>query len=267
MLALTMLALLMLVVAVFAGAVFSCTDRFPSSYVLELPNVPAEWVSILGEPNWRIEWYNPDGQKQINDYPAGETGNIEIDIPVTWTNPVTAFPFWPAYNLLPGIFKPCGALFPFDIKDGKLHLSWKAGVDSIYYQELVFAYIQNTDSNNETRIPVNFDWPRFRELFESDILGEAVRRDPWLVDWRTFAERTISSNFDRRRIIPEAAELKTFPVPAGSWHGVSPFSKPIIFAGGVQPVFPVRPGLNVWVSQKGILRVNGNSWVFNEIRN
>ena len=190
-------------------------------------------------------------------------------IPVTWTNPVVAWPFWPDHNLPPNILMPCGALFPFNASASKkntnrLILSWDAGIDAIFYWELALANSRK-ESVNTARIPANFDWLRFRELFRTNALSEAVIKDPWLVNWRTLAERTVESNFDRRRIVPETAESRHFPVPAGTWYGASPFAEPLIFAEGEQPVFPVRPGLNVWVSKEGILRVNGNTWVFTEI--
>jgi hypothetical protein len=241
-----------------------CTDRFPSSYILELPQMPSAWVSLLGEPHWRVEWVSPGGQKQIEDFPPGSLSGLEIEIPVTWPNPVTAWPYWPAFSLLPKIFKPAGALFPFDVSDDRLLLSWEAGPDTVFYWELVNAVSAIGYNKGDSRIPINFDWPRFRELFEAEALDEAVCEDPWLVNWRTLAERTIESNFDRRRIVPEEIELKHFPVPVGLWYGVSPFAKPLFLANGEQPVFPVHSGFNVWVSAEGILRVNGNTWIFNK---
>jgi len=111
-------------------------------------------------------------------------------------------------------------------------------------------------------MPANFDWLRFRELFETDILNESVCEDPWLVNWRFAAEKTAANNFDRRRLVPEAAELTSFNVPAGLYYGTSPFAKPLYFKQGEKPAFPIRPGMNVWVSSEGILRVNANAWVF-----
>jgi hypothetical protein len=255
---------LLVSVLLLALVLTCCTDRFPSRYILELPEVPYTWVSLLGEPHWRLEWIDPSGHKQIIDYPPDMFSGIEIEIPITWTNPVTAWPHWPSLNLLPGIFKPCGALFPFDANSNRLRLSWEAGPDTVFYWELVNVISAIGYKENETKTPANFDWQRFRELFNSEILSEAVLRDPWVVNWRNVAERTIESNFDRRRIVPETAEIKHFPVPAGAWYGTSPFSNLLFFAEGVLPVFPIRPGLNVWVSEKGILRVNGNTWFFLE---
>jgi len=242
-----------------------CTDRFPSMYTLELPEVPTTWLTLLGEPNWRIEWITPNGLRQIDDFPP-ETSFFEIEIPVTWTNPVIAWPYWPSHSLLPGVFKPAGALFPFDVDTNLLRLSWEAGHGAIFYREMAFAYDQN-----DSRIPVNFDWLRFRELFSEGTLSTAVCEDPWVVDWRTVAERTIESGFDRRRIVAEAATLIFVSAPSGfsddvwrggRWHGTSPFAKPLTFELWEPTLFPVRPGINVWVSELGILRVSGNSWVF-----
>ena len=248
-----------------------CRDICPSSYTLELPKMPDILVSLLGEPHWQIEWIDPAGQKQTAIITPNDSGiqlNMEIKMPVTFANPVIAWPYWSNHNLIPGHFKPAGALFPFDVNGGNLCLSWEAGVDAFFYWELVYA-----NENNLSKIPANFDWPRFRELFKGETLSEAVRKDPWLVNWRSAAERTISGNFDSRRLIPEETELKTIPYHiyaqtdnwSGVWYGTSMFEKPLTFAEGESPVFKIRPGINIWISEKGILRVNGNAWVFNDI--
>jgi len=251
----------------------SCQDRFPSGYILELPEVPQSWYSLLGEPHWRLEWFDPSGFTQRKDIPPGilqplhsnerfPRRNIEIELPVTWVNPVTAWPYWPEQNLIPGFFKPAGALFPFDISGKKLCLSWKSGPDTLFYRELALA-----NDRQEAKIPANFDWLRFRELFNTEVLNEAVRRDPWLVDWAYVAERTISSNFDRRRLVPQAGEPLRIPVPSGPWYGTSPFADALFFAEGETPVFIVRPGINVWISAGWILRINGRTWVLTEMVN
>lgn len=251
----------LITVIVLAAQLCCCVDRFSCRYVLELPELPVAWVSILGEAWWRVEWVDPTGQKRTAEFPPGTLTGVTVEIPVTWTTPVTASPFWHSYNLLPGIFKPAGALFPFDVseKGDKLRLSWEAGPDAVFYWELVFAYDQKS-----SKIPSNFDWLRFRELFLSETLNEAVLEDPWLVDWRSLAERTITVNFDRRRVVPETVELRTIPVPSGYWYGTSPFAAPLFFTEEQQPVFPVRSGVNVWISAEGILKVNGETWMFIE---
>jgi hypothetical protein len=246
-----------------------CRDFTPSRYVLTLPEPPGPWILLLGTPHWRLEWLDPGNQKQIMDILPGETGKtgkvgrdgraFEIEIPVTWANPVTAWPYWPEHNLSLGVFKPAGAIFPLDVSGENLCLSWEAGLDSVFYRELALA-----NNENELKIPANFDWQRFRLLFEDDALNEAVREDRWLVNWSFVAERTINANFDRRRLVPEASESLSIPVSGGPWYGVSPFAGPLYFSEDETPVFPVRPGLNVWISNEGILRCNGKTWVFNE---
>ena len=239
-----------------------CRDITPSGYALRLPAPPEHWVSLLGEPCWRLEWFDPDGRLQMSDFApsaSGETFPGEIKIPETWANPVTAWPFWPEHNLIPGLFKPAGALFPFDTGGDRLNLTWEKGVDAVFYRELALA-----NEGNRARLPANFNWPRFRELFTTGLLNEAVCKDPWLVDWRSAAEKTVVNNFDRRRLVPEASAAKAVPVPEGTWYGSSPFAEPLFFAAGTTPVFSVRPEINVWISSEGILRINGDVWIFIE---
>ena len=243
--------------AIFAVVLLSgCRgDRYSYVYTLELPEPPAAWVSLLGQPNWKVEWLNTDGQKMSKNILPGQ--NAEIAVPVTFTNPVTAWPWWS--GLAAGFFKPAGALFPFDVSGEKLSLSWEAGPDTVFYWELAAAYNQN-----EKKIPANFDWLRFRELFWTDILSGAVREDPWLIDWKNVAEKTISSNFDRRRLVPRVVESVSIEVHSGPWYGTSPFAEPLRFAEGETPVFPVGEGDNLWISREGILRRAGKIWVFTD---
>jgi hypothetical protein len=236
-----------------------CAGVAPSVYDVVLPELPEAWVSLLGAPCWRLEWLDKDGSRRIADILPGKS--MEVEIPVTWANPVTAWPYWPDKNLPAGIFKPACALFPFDADGGRLFLSWKAGLDVVFYRELALAGGQDASK----KIPANFDWSRFRELFIEDSLNEAVRKDPWLVDWRFVAEKTISSNFDRRRLVPEASTSVNIPVGRGPWYGTSPFSAPMLFQEDKEPVFPVRPGLNVWVSPNGILRYSGKTWTLSQV--
>jgi hypothetical protein len=253
----------LLVCLAMVSLLSGCGAIFPDGYTLRFPQIPEPWVSILGEPHWRVEWLDPGGEKRSKDIKPGE--NLKIELPATWASPVTAFPFWSRYNLFPGLFMPAGALFPFDVSGEELRLSWKAGVDTVFYWELANAIASYTGTQNKTKIPANFDWQRFRELFITDVLSEAVRQDPWLVDWQSVAERTISGNFDRRRLIPQGTTPLAIPVPAVTWYGTSPFAAPLIFTD-ISPVFPVRTGsgsgVNVWVSTEGILRVSGKTWVF-----
>jgi len=250
------------IIFVISAQLISCADRFPSGYKLEFPETPEPWVSLLGEPHWRLEWLDTNGQKQVKDHPPrGSQNQIELELPVTWTNPVTARPYWPEHNLFAEVFKPAGALFPFDANGDYLNLSWEAGPDTVFYWELALA-----NEANYSKIPANFDWLRFRELFTAKTLSEAVCENPWLVNWRYVAEKTIASNFDRRRITAETAVSFPIPVFEGPWYGTSPFAKPVLAEKGEIPAFPVCSGVNVWVSASGILRVNGKTWVFTELK-
>ena len=246
-----------LAVAVLVLQFACCEDRFPSGYILEFPKAPEQWVSLLGQPHWRVEWLDPEGRRQTADVLPG--GSLEIELPVTWTNPVTARPYWPGLNLFAGLFMPAGALFPFDVIGNRLRLSWEAGPDTVFFWELAQAGGPDGSKN-----PANFDWPRFRGLFQSGELNKEVDQDPWLVDWRFVAEKTVEGNFDRRRLVPQAVDFVNIPVSAGTWYGTSPFAEPLSFAEGQPQSFPVRPGLNVWICREGILRVNGRTWVFTE---
>jgi hypothetical protein len=232
-----------------------CGDNNFSSFIVELPEAPKSWVHLLGEPHWRIEWFDPEGQKQVKDILPGVIA--EVEIPITWTNAVAAYPWWPDYNLAPGLFKPAGALFPYDIFSNRLCLTWKAGVDTIFYYELAYA-----NSQDIKKIPANFDWIRFRELFESDVLSGDVCKDPWLINWRNVAEKTISGSFDRRRLVPQAAETVNVHLSARCWYGTSPFSEPLLFPDGEPLVFYSIPDANTWISEEGILRCNGKILIF-----
>ena len=243
------------VVLVAAMQLTCCRDRFSSVYTLQMPQAPEAWISVLGQPHWRVDFLDKDGNRQSKDILPGQSA--EIELPITWTNPVTAWPNWPSHNLFAGFFKPAGALFPFDVSDKRLLLSWEAGVDTVFYWELALKNDQNLK-----KIPANFDWLRFRELFKTDMLSDAVCKDPWLVDWSYVAEKTIDSNFDRRRLVPQAAVSVNIPVSQGPWYGTSPFVQPLYFTKGETPVFSVHQGDNMWISSQGILRCTDKVWAF-----
>jgi hypothetical protein len=241
--------------AVFSLFLACCGDFLNSRFILELPQAPETWVALLGEPNWRVEWLDTNGQKQKADVSPGKS--LEIETLNTWANPVTAWPYWPACNLAPGVFKPAGALFPFDLAGKSLNLSWKAGPDTVFYWELARA------SQDNSRTPARFDWQRFRELFETDALNEEVRKDPWLVDWGYVAGKTVSSSFDRRRLVPKALDYINIPVSSGPWYGASPFAEPLLFTDGAPRAFPVTSAnVDAWISAEGILRGNRKTWIF-----
>jgi hypothetical protein len=230
-------------------------------YVLDFPEPPAAWRELLGDPQWRVEWIGPGGARETAVLAEG----AELDLPRTWASPVTAWPFWPRRGIGPGIFYPAGAVFPFDASGGGLSLSWRGGVEAVFYGELAAAAVQAAGSESDapaSRRPWNFDWPRFRELLEDPALSEEVRLDPWRVDWKAAASAIVSSGFDRRRLRPEVREERPVPVPAGSWFGPSPFAPPLIFGEGETPVFPAGSNPQSWFSPAGMLRCSTDAWIF-----
>jgi hypothetical protein len=240
-------------------------DLTDSRYVLDIPEPPPAWTAMLGDPLWKIEWLNPGGGKEAAVF---SEKNPEISLPQTWASAVSAWPYWPDRGIGPGIFKPAGAIFPFDAAGGRLSLSWQGGVDAVLYWEL--AEVQDTEASpaasenarSVDRLPQNFNWPRFRELFEDPDLNEVIRQDPWLADWKAIAAKIVSSGFDKRRFVPEAREDMPLPLNSGPWIGTSPFAAPLIFEDGAVPVFSVRGQPDTWVSAEGVLRCCMGAYVF-----
>jgi hypothetical protein len=228
-----------------------------SRYSLELPKVPRGWEALLGSPYWRIEWLNDQGRKETKT--VRRNGGAEISLPPTLASAVSAFPYWPDRGIGPGIFKPAGAIFPFDVSGKTLVLSWQGGVDANLFWELAQAYRGTEEERAVLRVPWNFNWPRFRELFGDPGLNAEVRADPWLADWHGIAEKIVKSGFDKRRLVPEARSNMEIPVNCGPWIGTSPFTPPLLFE--TTPVFPVRPAADTWVSAEGILRCNAQTWI------
>jgi len=246
-----------------------CRDSLANStYVLRLPGVPESWEAVLGEPRWRVEWINSNGLKKT--VTASKNDVIEICLPPRWISAVTAAPFWPEKGISAGIFKPAGAIFPFDADfsgvEKALALSWQGGVEAVLYWELARAAVL-ANGEGSVRQPQNFNWPRFRQLFDNfegaagaESLNEEVRSDPWLADWRNIAERTVQSGFDRRRLVPEARTQIKVSAGSGPWTGTSPFAARLFFEG--ESVFPARQAADTWVSAEGILRCNTEAWIF-----
>jgi len=222
---------------------------------------------MLGNPYWRIEWLNAGGRKE--SVTARGNRGVEISLPPTWVSAVSAMPFWPDKGISPGLFRPAGAIFPFDVSDKSLVLSWQGGVDANLYWEFVKVSSEAgqesppdetvTERAAVSRLPWNFNWPRFRLLFDDPSLNAEIRADPWLADWSGIAAKIVQSGFDKRRLVPETRSSMEIPVNPGPWIGASPFAPPLLFED--DPVFPVRPTADTWVSREGILRCNTETWI------
>ncbi|MDR3123388.1 MAG: hypothetical protein LBU16_06370 [Treponema sp.] len=239
-------------------------------YALEAPPLPEPWQELLGEARWRLIWIDQRGLPQTLE----TDGNASVSAAVEWATAALAFPYWPGRGILPGEMRPAGAILPFDIRGGRLCLSWKAGVEAWFYRELAAARNAalaedggqgNVKAALDKRRPEYFDWPRFRSLMESDAMPAAVRNDPWSVDWRDVAARTIRSGFDRRRIVEQTAGELVAPKAAlggGPFAGPSPFVRPLLPEPGAGYRFPVTSRADTYVSAEGILRVSGKTWVY-----
>jgi hypothetical protein len=240
----------------FSGCGRTLTD---SAYFLALPEPPPTWTELLGPPHWWIEWINPEGAVE-NRISAG---GLEITLPQTWASPVSAWPFWPGRGIEPGIFRPAGGIFPFDASGDLLRLSWRGGVDALVYWELDAARAAGAGAEASVpRFARNFNWPRFRELFDDPIFLEKLHSDPWLVDWKAAAAKIALLGFDKRRIVPEKQEEIPVPMFPGPWIGTSPFAPPLVFGEGETPVFPAGPRPGSWFSSGGILRCTAKTWIF-----
>ncbi|GHV83419.1 hypothetical protein AGMMS50212_07590 [Spirochaetia bacterium] len=224
-----------------------------------MPALPESWETVLGEAQWRLEWVNQDGttvRTEINGQSYQNAGLMQ-----GWQSAIIAYPFWSEKNIPAGLMKPAGALFPFDADNGKIRLSWQGGIDANFYRELAARA-------NEKRLPYNFDWKRFRELFYGDTLKDDVRADPWLADWALIAEKTASGGFDKRRIAASKRVNCKITVPAdGPWISDSPFMSHPPWTAGDNVTVPVSDGVTSFFCREGVLHCSKNVWTWNPYNN
>jgi hypothetical protein len=234
----------------------ACAEGGATLYELEFPAIPEAWRELLGEPRWRVEWISPQGPESL------ETGNNAPALALIgeWTNPIIAYPFWPDLGLLPDMMKPAGALFPFDAEGRRIRLSWQGGVEALVYRELASAAAH---ANIESRLPLYFNWPRFRELLSDPSLKQEVRDDPWLVDWKTVCLKTAQSGFDKRRIVPRQTEALLVPLSAEArWIGPSPFAPSFSQASGQSLSLQVSSAIDTYICAEGTLRCTQGAWIW-----
>ena len=228
------------------------------SYKVEFPSVPSEWLSLLGNPDWRLEWFDANAEKQVLEISGDQSPNIQIL--ETWTTPIIAYPFWESRNIAPNFMYPAGALFPFDVSGDKIHLTWSGGVDAFLYLELASNFKE--PEKGTPRYPHYFNWIRFRERFKGNGINENVKHDPWLADWKSIAVKTSQSGFDRRRIVPLSQKDVAIPIQyEGYWIGSSPFAKPIHQKKEEDLSLKLSEKTETYISTLGILRCTKNIWI------
>jgi hypothetical protein len=231
------------------GAIVSCGGSpLPDSYTVVFPGISSSGTDFLGEPRWRLEWYDPEGTVRFAEL---EGKSAVISVLVQWPNPVIAWPYWPEKGLSPGLFHPAGALYPFDVRDTAITLSWQGGVEASFYRELAAA--QSSPGTDPKRDPRYFDWPRFRSLVREEA-PEPLRSNPWLADWQNIAGKTALSGFRKSLVREESRTVMGVLIPHdGPWLGVSPFTAPAAWTAGEEVFLPLSSRPEVYVCPGGML--------------
>lgn len=242
-----------------------CEPVIPDSYAVELPSLPQVWQDALGEPEWRLSWVNPGGS--LSSVQGAARSLPEIDLPSGTPVPVTAQPFWPGLGIMPGAMKGAGAIFPWDAAGNVIRLSWEGGVDALFYLALAEASALSgageANPGAEKRRPEQFDWPRFRELFQGDDIPQAIKEDPWLADWQETAAKTVESGWDRRRIKVAEQGAVTIIIPgAGPWFGPSPFGPVRDWQEGDLAELPAADSVEILLSPGGMVRYTKSIWTW-----
>ena len=94
-------------------------------------------------------------------------------------------------------------------------------------------------------------------------IPEAIRRDPWLADWRSIAESTVRSGFNRQRIKEPAREDLLVTIPQeGPWIGTSPFAEQKDWEAGTSLILKVTDSVDTYIAPGGLLRVSRGAWIW-----
>lgn len=239
--------LFLLELGALCAACLSCSlPGEPPELRVQLPALPVAWVSALGECEWSLRWTGADGEWHCRD---AFLSGASVELPIDEASAILAYPYWPRLGIVCGIARPAGAVHPFDEEDGVLFLDWKGGPVALFFRELAGA-----GGEAKTR-PELFDWPRFRELLYGELVAVEVSADPWVVDWRLVAEKTRSSGFDRRRLVPRPTEPFELAVPAaGPWIAASPFAVAPDWTGGERVTISASLETDSFLCVAGVLR-------------
>jgi len=246
-------------IALLSLCIASCESAaIPHSYHLSLPELPHHWKEILGDAYWYVQWIDSKELWRETHLAPGQSLR-ELSPLMEWTTPLLAYPYWSDQGLLPGMMRPAGALFPWDADGDAIIVSWEGGIDAVLWKELSRA--DRSVQGGHKRLPWYFNWKRFRELLQGELLSETVQADPWTADWKTIAERTVQSGFDRRRISPQKGAKLVIPNADGAWVNSSPFVQPLVVPEGDSLTVTVHGTVDTWVSQERILRASDSGWI------
>jgi hypothetical protein len=240
--------------AAIIGLPVSCgLSPLRDQFRAELPAAPSRWTELLGEPHWRLEWYDSAGNLRSAEL-AGQS--VAVDTLTQWPNAVLAWPYWPEKGLAAGMFYPAGALYPFDVRGESIVLSWAGGVDAYFYREM--DKVRSLNPSNRT--PEYFDWKRFRALLGGETLGDDLRADLWLADWKDIAEKTVRSGFRTSLVKAEKRIAVGIELPRdGPWIWSSPFRYPLLGEKDETVLLPLGRRPEFLVCPEGMLCVSQNN--------
>jgi hypothetical protein len=245
---------------------FAACGSEDHTYTLEFPALPDNWQEILGTPLWRLEWINTSGKQE--QFRCSADNAPEIMLPYSTAVPVLAFPYWPDRDIVPGVVRPAGAIFPFDTDGTSIALSWRGGLDATVYRELALSFTSINSGGNDSktqaytkRQPQYFDWPRFRELLREGDIDSEVQQDPWLADWPSICLKIVQSGFDKRRIKARPCEEVLIPLGAGPWIGTSPFAEPLVPQDGGDLRIRAGDTVDTYFSAAGLFKVTQGVWI------
>jgi hypothetical protein len=243
-----------------AVLVLSCDDVIRSDYRLSMPPPPEAWQTLLGEPDWRVEWF--DGEGVLQDAFVERGGSLAVTLINDSVSPIAAYPYWPDEGIRPGEMKPAGALFPWDRSGGVISLSWRGGVDAVFWRAISAA-------ENDHRPATDFDWKRWRTLWEdtgdgaSAAFPKEIMDDPWLCDWDAIGAKTAQSGFDKRRVTAVKYSYRTIDTGEydADWFGTSPFDAGVLVNTEHPLRLPLRPAVSLLFSERGIMRYSKEGFI------
>jgi hypothetical protein len=92
----------------------------------------------------------------------------------------------------------------------------------------------------------------------------ALRDDPWLVNWKDAAAKSVSSSFRTSYIKAEERIPAAVEIPCeGPWISASPFAGPETWPAGIVEI-PLGAESEAWVSAGGILMLSKDARLWAE---